>query len=112
MNQTNLFWRHNWEFGATTSAYVGWLDAADVGDWVFGVQGAAPISHHVSLYSNFTYVAPGAGSGIFGSSLEQWNLSFGLSYSFGGKAVSPSVSGPQGMPLMPVANNGSFLVTD
>lgn len=112
MNQANLFWKHNWEFGGTTTAYVGVLDSADVGDWLFGVQGTSPLNDYVSLYGGFTYVAPASGSGIFGSSLEQWNASLGLVYSFGGKAVSRNVSGPQGMPLLPVANNGNFLVTD
>ena len=77
----------------------------------------------MSLYGNFvcallSSVAGGLGNLLaapvpaVGASELQWNASFGLMYSFGGKAYSPTVSGQQGLPPLPVVNNSSFLITN
>lgn len=112
MNQANLYVKQNTAFGAQITGYVGAFDNADIGDWQFGMIGQAPLSCNWSLYSNFNYVVPGSGAGPRGSGEEQFNVSAGLAYYFGGKAQSPSVTGQAGLPLLNVANNGSFLVTD
>ena len=112
MNQANAYWRHNWEFGGSTMAYVGAVDQADVASWILGLNGQAPLSDRVSLYGNTTFALPGSGTGSVGSNELQWNVGFGLSVSLGGKAVSRTVSGNKGLPLLPVANNGSFLITN
>jgi hypothetical protein len=112
MNQANLYVKRNTAFGAEIAGYVGVLDNADIGDWQFGLLGQAPISCNWSVYGNFNYVVPSAAAGPDGSGEEQFNASFGLAYYFGGKAKSPSVTGQAGLPLLNVANNGSFLVTD
>lgn len=111
-NQLNTYWRHNWDFGGSTMTYLGLADSADVQDWIVGVLGQAPLSDRVALYSNVTFALPGAGPGISGANELQWNFSLGLSYSFGGRAWSSNVSGHAGSPLLPVANNGSFLITN
>jgi len=111
-NQFNTYWRHNWEFGGSTMAYVGLADSADVQDWIVGVLGQAPLSDRVALYSNVTFALPGSGPGVLGANELQWNFSLGLSYSFGGKAWSSNVSGNADSPLLPVANNGSFMITN
>ncbi len=92
--------------------YVGAFDQADVASWQFGMLNTAPLSHSVSLYGNFTYVAPGSKSGLPGAAEEQWNASVGLVFYTGAKAVNSTVSGNKGLALLPVANNGSFLITD
>ena len=112
MNQANFYLKRNTEFGAELMAYTGVLDSADIGDWQFGLLGNMPISCNWSAYGNFNYVVPSAAAGPNGSGEEQFNVSFGLAYYFGGKAKSPSVTGQAGLPLLNVANNGSFLVTD
>lgn len=112
MNQFNFYWRHNFDFGAQTMAYIGGVDSADVGSWQLGVLGQAPVSDYTSIYGNMTFAFPGSGTGAAGSNELEWNLGVGLSYSLGGKAVSPNVSGQKGLPLLPVANNGSFLITN
>jgi hypothetical protein len=113
MNQANAFWRRNYEFGGTTMLYGGLMaNNADVGDWVVGLNGRAPLSETVAMYANFNYVVPNVGAGVVGDTLDQWSVSFGLVFFLGGKSVSPNISGAQGLPLMPVANNGSFLITD
>lgn len=112
MNQANAYLRHNWAFGGSSMAYVGAVDKADIASWQFGLLNLVPVSHNTSVYANYTYVAPGSATGLVGAAEEQWNVSVGLMYSFGGKAVSSTVSGRAGLPLLPVANNGSFLITN
>jgi hypothetical protein len=112
MKQANAYWKHNWEFGADTMLYVGALDSADVGDWVFGLTGRAPLSDRAGLYGGFNYVTPSVATGIVGDVEDSWNVNFGIVFYLGGKSVSPTVAGNPGLPLLPVANNGSFLITD
>ncbi len=112
MNQFNGYWQHQWAFGGTTTSYLGVCDPADVASWQFGMLNLAPVSHNVSVYANFTYVAAGSATGGVGAAEEQWNVSTGLVIYFGGKAVSNSVSGQRGLPLLPVANNGNFLISN
>ena len=112
MNQANVYWRHNYDFGGQTMAYVGGVDRADVGSWLIGVLGQAPLNDSTSIYTNVTFAFPGSKTGPVGSNELEWNLGAGLMYSWGGKAVSSSVSGQKGLPLLPVANNGSLLITN
>ena len=112
MNQANSYLRHQWAFGGNSMLYAGVVDSADVASWQFGTINLAPVNSFTSLYGNFTYVAPGSATGLVGSSEEQWNASVGMVFHLGKKAVSRTVSGNQGIPLLPVANNGSFLITN
>lgn len=112
MNQWNAYFKHQWEFGGNSSLYIGTFDGADIASWQFGMLNTSPLNDYLSLYGNFGYVAPGSSGGLTGSAEEQWNVSVGLIYSFGGKASSPNISGHQGLALMPVANNNNFLITN
>lgn len=112
MNQANAYWRHNFEFGGETMAYLGVVDSADVGSWLVGVLGTAPLNDYTSIYGNVTFAFPGSKTGAVGANELEWNIGTGLMYSWGGKAVSPSVSGQKGLPLLPVVNNGSLLITN
>jgi hypothetical protein len=112
MDQANLYVKQHFSFGGELMAYVGKLDDASIGDWQVGLRGQVPLSAHWAAHGNFNYVVPNAPSGPNGSGLEQWNVSFGLTYYFGGNAQSTSVTGPRGRPLLGVANNSSFLITD
>jgi hypothetical protein len=77
-----------------------------------GGTSEAPLSDWFSLYGNAVYAVPGASARLRGSGEEQFAIQFGLAYYFGGKAASPSVTGQKGLPLLDVASNGSFLITD
>ena len=112
LNQYNVFWRHNYNFGGQTMLWVGGNDPADIGSWLLGTYGQAPLNDYLSLYGNFTFSFPGSATGVVGSNEELWAFGAGLVYSLGGKSFRPSVSGPQGLPLIPVANNGTFLITN
>lgn len=112
MNQANAYWKQNWQYGATTSLYVGAMDNADIGDWVLGFTGRAPLSERFSLYGGATYVTPSSATGPTGSVETNWNVFAGLVYTPGGKSVSRTISGNAGLPLLNVANNSSFLITN
>ncbi|MHB0957539.1 MAG: DUF6666 family protein [Pirellulaceae bacterium] len=113
-DQANLFWHHNWNRGADTWAYVGWAD--DPGDVVVGLRGEAPLNGHVALLANVHYILPSTRGGDRHPSLdvdncfnqEAWNVSFGIAIYRCGKAIAPTVSGVRGVPLLPVADNGTL----
>lgn len=110
-DQLNIYYKKHWAFGADTQLYVGAINANDYGDWQVGFNGRAPMNERVSLYASANYVAPSDPMGMLGSTEEQWNFSVGMVLFLGRKAVAPDVSGQQGLPLLPVADNGSFLLT-
>ena len=110
MDQVNLYWKRNWQTGATTTFSGGLVNHDDIGSYICGFSGSAPLNHRFALVGTVTYVGPSAAAGPAGSMEEVWNASFGLLFSPGGKAISSMVTGPLGLPLMPVADNGTFLV--
>ena len=110
INQYNLFWSHNYALGARSMLYAGLADSKSIGSWQTGTQFTAPMSQRLSLYGNSAFMFPSSATGPIGSTELLWSVSCGLSYSFGGKAVSRNISGPCGTPLQQVANNGTFMV--
>jgi len=112
MNQANFYVKQNFESGALVTAYVGALDNADIGKWQFGLRGQTPLNEFWSMYGNFNYVVPHTPAGPLGSGHEQWSAAVGLMYHFGGNAKSAAVTGNRRLPLLDVANNSSFLITD
>lgn len=111
MNQANFYLKQNFANGAQLTGYAGVFARDTVGEWQFGLLGQAPLGANWSAYGNFNYVVTNSGVGAGGSGTEQFNVSFGVAYAFGGKAPGPR-GGVAGLPLLNVANNGSFLVTD
>lgn len=113
-DQVNAFWHHTWSYGGDTWLYVGWAD--DPGETVLGLRGEMPLNDRVALFGNFHYVIPGTRGGDMHPVLpvddvfnqETWNVSFGIVFYPGAKAGSRTVSGDQCLPLLPVADNGSF----
>jgi len=114
LDQVNFFWHHNWDFGADTWVYAG--GAEEPGEWTLGLLGQAPLNSSVALFGGFTYVVPSAPSGDPNFGLDQnysesyWNLTFGIVWYPGCKASNNSVSGYRGLPLLPLADNGSFML--
>jgi hypothetical protein len=122
-DQINLYWQHLYEYGATTMLYVGLADdpngdnpqvySPDLNEVVLGLRGLAPMNRSLALYGNVHYILPGTTGGDKSNNNyaeEVWNVSFGLVYYPGAKARARSVSGPAGLPLIPVADNGTFAV--
>lgn len=112
MNQTNVYAKHNFDFGGEIMAYYGVFDKEDIAEWQFGVAGKVPLSDNWSTYASANYVAPHTRSGPLGSGQEQFSASVGIAYYFGGNAASKTVTGSKELPLLDVASNRSFLITD
>ncbi len=107
INQVNAFWHHNWQLGGDTTVYIGYAERPNT--WVIGVDGQVPLSRCVSLYASTTYFVGDGAAGSYDALLtDTWNVSVGLSWSFGCKTINRTVSGDCGMPLLNVADNGSF----
>jgi hypothetical protein len=118
ISYTNLFWHRKWCEGGTDS-WIWWgvpayrrLDqnqGGSIGEFLLGGALNVPVTARVAAYANVNYMKPSARAGIVGSSEEFFNLGVGLSFVPGGTRTR-NVTGQRWMPLMPVANNGNFLV--
>ena len=106
--QGNLYHRHCWDNGATTTTWIG--IAEEPGQFVFGADARLPLTARWAAISNFNYILPSA-SGVPGQDEEMWNLSFGIELTLGGGGCGGNhcVSGQNG-PLFRLADNGSFAV--
>jgi hypothetical protein len=118
INQANLFWHHKWEMGADSWFWVGVpqdsrLDhslGGSLGDFLVGGSVIAPLNDYLSLYGNMQYMHPSARPGSVADGESSWYVAFGLQYYIGGTARTSTVGGNCWLPLLPVANNGNFLV--
>jgi hypothetical protein len=115
VEQVSVFLDGKWACGMDSRVYVG--IAEEPGELVVGLRFRCPMNDWLALVASGTYVNPSvSGDGDFesfpGGGLQEefWNLSIGLSFFPGGKARSCGVAGQRYMPLLPVADNGSFLV--
>lgn len=118
INYTNLFWHRKWCQGGTDS-WIWWgvpayrrLNAAQggsIGEFLVGGALQVPVTSRISAYANANYMKPSARGGVAGSTEEYFDLGFGLSFIPGGSRTC-NVTGQKWMPLLPVANNGNFLV--
>lgn len=119
INMLNVYWRHKWGLGgAETTIFGGVPHQTALTDPVFGrnfgivtAGGSAnvPLTDCFALYGNLMYLQPDAHTG-FTPLKETWNISVGVAWYPGRTARSSTVAGRSSMPLLPVANNGSFLV--
>ena len=116
MSQVHGFWTRNWESGSETSMAL--VLAEDPGEFGFALDAITPLNSHLALYANALYITPSTSAGdtdpngVDNSySEETWNITFGLVFYPGAKARSKNISGPCNLPLMPVADNGSFMVS-
>jgi hypothetical protein len=101
-----------WCWGADTRLYTGFAD--EVGEWVFGALGEVPISPCVSLFGGgATCILPSTGGGGLGDEYaeEVWKGTAGVAYYPRGNAMSRTVSGRRWMPLLPMADNSSFVIS-
>jgi hypothetical protein len=107
IDQISVYWRHLCACnGLDSRVYTGW--AEELGEWVIGANATLPIDDCWALFGGFTYIMPSSEGGDDGSAEEYWNVMTGLAYYPGGNARSTSICCPRWMPLLPVADNGSF----
>jgi hypothetical protein len=118
IDQGNLFWHHKWELGADSWIWIGLpendrlntFQGGSLGNLLIGGSTIAPLNDAVALYANWQYMHPSASPGPPASGEASWYVAFGLQFYIGGRARTDTVSGNRWMPLLPVANNGNFLV--
>jgi len=117
INQVNLFWHHKWEVGGPDTAM--WIGIPEeerlkgpgsLGEYIAGASANVPLNDQIALYTLITYMHPSAGAGVAGAKEDAWDFTIGLSYQLGGSVRSSTVRGQRWAPLLPVANNGYFLV--
>jgi len=76
------------------------------GSFVAGLRASVPISGHFSLFAEAGYLKSQHVSGYDAATSNVESVTIGLSYGFGGQ---PNTEG-RNMPLLPVANNSTFMV--
>ncbi len=103
--QGNLYWRHYWETGANTRVWIGAIE--EPGEVVLGADAQYPLGENLALVGTFNYVDPSA-SGIAGQSEEMWNVAVGIAILPGN--LSRGSRPARFSPLLPIADNGNFLV--
>lgn len=117
ISRLSWYWHHKWN----TSGPDTWISIGvpshsrlngdgSVGDYVVSAIGDCPLSDTVSLVSGISYMHPSSRPGPSGASDEMWNFSVGIAIYPGRNARSATIAGQQHMPLLPVANNGTFIV--
>lgn len=111
------YWHHKWHvYGPET-----WISAGvpsrsrlegsgSLGDYLVSATAICPFSDAVGLFSSVTYMHQSASPGPAAASDDAWNFSVGISIYPRRNARTTTVAGERWMPLLPVANNGSFLV--
>lgn len=117
INQLSGYWHHKWSAGGADTWISAGLPSDDrlagggsVGDYLVTATAACPLSDFVAVYSSVTYMHQSAAPGPLGSNDEAWNFTVGITIYPMRNARSSTVAGQRWMPLLPVANNGSFLV--
>ena len=109
IDHISMYWEHTFDNHARLMASIGWL--AEPGELLFAVNGEVPFNDSFSMYGNFVYGKPSTSPGDLTPNMVQqsyseayWNIGFGFIYYFRGSV------GSETSPLMPVGNNGNFMV--
>lgn len=111
ISQINLFWRHTYQNFAQTNIWVGMPYKNGLtktkelpGIFIIGACFSVPLNENWNIEGHGVYMHPNSKNDIFSSRSYASNVSFGLTYTFGGK-YTPGVQ-----PLLPLASNSNFLV--
>jgi hypothetical protein len=117
INQVSGYWHHKWSAGGPDTwlsvglpAYDRLVGGGSVGDYLVTASANCPLNDAVSIYSSVTYMHQSAAPGPAGADDEAWNFTVGLMIYPMRNARTSTVAGQRWMPLLPVADNGSFLV--
>ena len=130
LSQIDFFWHHTFNCGANMWLRFGLPEQTRLaldqnGDsitdgslytWTIGATFLVPISSTLALYADGEYMRPSASASANAlapgeASVENgYSISFGLAFYPGGNARTRTVAGNCWMPVLPVANNSSFLV--
>jgi hypothetical protein len=116
VDQYNFFWHHNYDSGADSWLWMGFLENEKVGglgrlgEFTLGARMQVPLTERVALYAEAEYMRPTAAPGPGASMENAYSVGFGLAFFPNGSSKNRTVAGSCWMPVLPVANNGTFLV--
>jgi hypothetical protein len=119
VNQTNFFWHRKWCYGGADSwMWLGFPNRSRIdgnlggtlGEIIAGGMMNVPVNDRISMYTNLQYMKPSARGGVPGAREDFFSLGVGLAFYPGCTARTRTVAGRSWMPMMPVANNGTFMV--
>lgn len=118
VNQYNVFWKHWFPCGSDATVYVGMTDnsrhglgGGSLGSWIVGGSFHVPLCDHWAVFGDVTYMRPSAPLGNGDASFQNsYNVSVGFAF-YPCTCLRQRSSCNRGwLPVLPVANNGSFLV--
>jgi hypothetical protein len=107
ITQGYLYWRHTWENNASLTGRLGVAERP--GEFLFGAESRVPLTRHLALTGDFSYIMPNAAGGAIGQTQEIWNVSVGMELVLGGFGRCGAT---RFQPFMPVADNGSLAVRE
>ena len=117
VNQLSAYWRAKWNCGGPETFIWFGIPERDrlqgdgsLGDYFVGASAQLPLGERVAMYTLLTYLHPSASAGANGAKEDAWVFIIGLTFHPRGDARSSTVRGHRWAPLLPVANNGVFLV--
>lgn len=117
INQLSYFWHHKWEaYGPETWISFGVPEAdrlvgeGSLGDYVVSASALCPLNDVAAVDASVSYMHPSGHAGPATAVEDTWNYVVAISIYRGRNARSSTVAGDRWMPLMPLANNGNFLV--
>ena len=110
MNQLNAFWHHIFKNGAETTLWVGspygkglFYSSGRAGKYILGTSFSAPLTSHLRMTGHGSYMSSRNGSAFNQARTYGANVSFALTYLFGGSKAGSR-------PYLPLADNSRFLV--
>lgn len=114
ISHASLYYRYPFENGAEVMVWGGVPyekgslanEGHRAGSFLSGLRVTVPISGNFSMYAEGAYMASSRETGDLSAQQNVETVAMGFSYGFGGK---PNTEG-RNMPLIPVANNGTFMV--
>jgi hypothetical protein len=115
--QLNPYWRYKWgNWGPETWLWIGVPERdrlagnGSLGDYLVGAAANCPLGERVGLYTLVSYMHPSATPGPAAAREDAWNFTIGLAFYPARNARTNTLRSQNWSPLLPVANNGYFLV--
>ncbi|MFK7817779.1 MAG: DUF6666 family protein [Planctomycetaceae bacterium] len=117
VNHLSAYWHHKWaDGGVNTLITIGKPEKdrlngdGSLGDFLATATVQCPMSDSVGFFGNIMYMNPTASENEIGALEDAWSLTLGIEIFPGHDARSSTVAGERWSPLLPVANNGVFLL--
>ena len=117
VNHASAFWHHKWEaWGANTIISLGAVENdrvsgdGSLGDLLVTATVDFPFTDKVGFYGNIAYMNPSATAGFDAAHEEFWSFTLGVQFFPGHDAKTMTIAGERWRPLLPVANNGVFIL--